>query len=133
MLEDHSPTSRSNSRKPFRRKGAKTVLFNNSCVYYQLESIYDSSDADDEDRHQEEPAVDEQPHPLDKPPEPEFDTEDRGVKRIHRQRTDFVDLDDTDQTLDQASLSPRIDIETMDVAGSLDTYPWYSLLTPCRL
>src|SRR5271169_1470633 len=55
MLEDHSPTSRSSTRKPFRRKGAKTVIFNNSCTYYQLESTsYDTSDCEEEEEEDDE-------------------------------------------------------------------------------
>jgi hypothetical protein len=48
MLEDHSPTNRSGNRKPFRRKGGKSVVFNNSCTYYQLDAaVYDSSDGEE--------------------------------------------------------------------------------------
>src|SRR5271154_4927120 len=55
MLEDHSPTSRSSTRKPFRRKGAKTVIFNNSCTYYQLESLsYDTSDGEEDEDEDDE-------------------------------------------------------------------------------
>jgi len=121
MLEDHSPTSRSSSRKPFRRKGAKTVIFNNSCTYYQLESTYDTSDGEedeDDDDELEDLITDGQIEELD---EESVEVEIRAPEPKPNlvQRRDEVTEPDPfmDSDVDAPHPSPRIGIES-DVSGS---------------
>jgi hypothetical protein len=122
MLEDHSPTSRSSSRKPFRRKGAKTVIFNNSCTYYQLESTsYDTSDGEedeDDDDELEDLITDGQIEELD---EESVELEIRAPEQKPNlvQRRDEVTEPDPfmDSDVDAPHPSPRIGIES-DVSGS---------------
>lgn len=120
MLEDHSPTSRSSTRKPFRRKGAKTVIFNNSCTYYQLESLsYDTSDGEedeDEDDEIEDLITDGQIDELDEGSvEPEIQSPEQNLAQL---RSDEVADQDPfmDSDVDAPHPSPRIGIES-DVSG----------------
>jgi hypothetical protein len=118
MLEDHSPTSRSSSRKPFRRKGGKTVIFNSSCVYYQLDCNYYSSDAEDDDHEQEDAPQEEEVNQLDEA-EGEIRTEDDTNHRPQYRKTDTADLDESgDYDFDQPQTSLRMGPETMDVSGN---------------
>jgi|SRR5277367_953540 hypothetical protein len=128
MLEDHSPTSRSSSRKPFRRKGAKTVIFNNSCTYYQLESTsYDTSDGeedeDDDDDELEDLITDGQIDELDEDSvEPEIRAADQKSNPVQR-REEVTEPDPfMDSDIDAPHPSPRIGIES-DVSGSIFSYP----------
>ena len=121
MLEDHSPTGRSSSRKPFRRKGAKTVIFNNSCTYYQLESAsYDTSDGEDdeEDDELEESINDGQIDDLEeKSVEPEPRSPDHESNLAQFQRDEIPETDPfMDSDIDAPHPSPRIGIES-DVSG----------------
>jgi hypothetical protein len=117
MLEDHSPTSRSSSRRPFRRKGAKTVVFNSSCTYFQLESIsYDSSDAEDEEDELEDFAANGQIDDYEDPVSEAQATEDRD-NALQRRKTDLAELDVMIDDVDAPHPSPRIGIESVDVSG----------------
>jgi hypothetical protein len=107
MLEDHSPPSRNSNRKPFRRKGSKTVLFSNSCIYYQLESTsYDAFDDDQVDEDIEELIMEGQ---LDG-----FDQDDQ----IDLLESGPGDEMNTDTEMDSSHPSPRLSIEA-DVSGML--------------
>jgi hypothetical protein len=120
MLEDHSPTSRSSSRRPFRRKGAKTVMFNNSCTYYQLDSTsYDTSDGEEEDDDGPDPVNDAQVDDLDQQSS-EVDSQARIGKfeAVSRQTDDLSEMEALMDAEVDAPLSPRIGIETIDVSGS---------------
>ena len=117
MLEDHSPTNRSGSRKPFRRKGGKSVLFNTSCIYYQIEPVDDSSDGEDEDVDQEDLITDsqlEEVDPLETESKPSEDEQSRTVQRLKPE----VVVEDIDFEPDQPHPSPRIDGESVDVGTS---------------
>lgn len=115
MLGDHSPTSRSSSRKPFRRKGAKTVIFNNSCTYYQLESTsYDTSDAEEEEEDIEDLITDGQTGELDQ----EVETPEEKIDSLQRQKEDLVEMDSLiDNDGDTPHLSPRIGMDSVDYSG----------------
>src|ERR1700722_5325797 len=119
MLEDHSPTSRSGSRRPFRRKGAKTVVFNSSCTYFQLEPIsYDSSDAEDEEDDQEDFTTDGQIDEYDEPiSEIGNLTAGEEDNALQRRKTDLAELDVLIDDVDAPHPSPRIGIESVDVSG----------------
>jgi hypothetical protein len=121
MLEDHSPTSRSSSRKPFRRKGAKTVIFNNSCTYYQLESLsYDTSDAEEEEEDDAEDLItdgqfDELDHEASevdsRPPSEKVDTfQHRGDGLTETNAL-------VDNEVDTPHPSPHIGMEPLDYSG----------------
>lgn len=119
MLEDHSP-SRSSSRRPFRRRGAKTVIFNNSCTYYQIDSTsYDTSDGEEEDEDAQDP-IEVQMDSLDQP-STEIDSQTKNGKletngRLNDGLAEMEALIDAEV---DSPLSPRFGIETMDVSGSL--------------
>ena len=123
MLEDHSPTGRSSSRKPFRRKGAKTVIFNNSCTYYQLESTsYDTSDGEEgeEDDDELELITDGQPDLDEDSLEPQSDPRSN-LAQLHRDEAQ--DLDPfMDSDVDAPYPSPRIGLES-DMSGCFFPYP----------
>ena|SRR5579859_7497247 len=117
MLEDHSPTSRSSSRKPFRRKGAKTVIFNNSCTYFQLDPIsYASSDEGEEEDDPEDLITESQIEDYDEPAtgaaRPYGDT-DHALQKGQQEITELEDYNEHDIS----HPSPRIGIETVDVSG----------------
>src|SRR5271169_3093800 len=121
MLEDHSPTSRSSSRKPFRRKGAKTVIFNNSCTYYQLDSLsYDTSDAEEEEEEDTEDLItDGQFEELDEEVS-EVDSNPPGerVDTLQRRKDDLVEMNAMiDNEVDAPHPSPRIGLEPLDYSG----------------
>ena len=120
MLEDHSPTSRSSSRRPFRRKGAKTVVFNSSCTYFQLEPIsYDSSDAEEEEDELDDFAMDTQNDDSDDPVS-ETDNQsasDRDIA-LQRRNEDLAELDVLVDDVDAPHPSPRIGIESVGVTGT---------------
>jgi len=115
MLEDHSPTTRSSSRKTFRRKGSKSVVFDNDCVYYQLEATsYESSDPEDERDDPEDVITDGQ---LDDYDQEEVDAPHETTSQ-QRNKLEILDLDiSTETELDGSHPSPRIGIETVDVSG----------------
>lgn len=114
MLEDHSPTSRSSSRKPFRRKGAKTVVFNSSCTYFQLEPInYDSSDVSDDEDDLEEYADGQ----MDEYDEPVAEADQATDKTMQRRKADLAELDELIDDVDAPHPSPRIGIESGDETG----------------
>jgi hypothetical protein len=117
MLEDHSPTSRSSSRKPFRRKGAKTVIFNNSCTYYQLESTsYDTSDAEEEEEDIEDLITDGQIDELDQ--EVETHHPEEKIDSLQRRKEDLAEMDSLiDNDVDAPHLSPRIGMDSVDYSG----------------
>jgi len=116
MLEDHSPTTRSGSRKTFRRKGSKSVVFDNDCVYYQLEATsYESSDPEDEGNDPEDVITDGQ---LDDYDQEVGQEEAMETNSQQRNKIDPVDLDISPETEpDGSHPSPRIGIETVDVSG----------------
>jgi hypothetical protein len=134
MLEDHSPTGRSSSRKPFRRKGAKTVIFNNSCTYYQLDSTaYDSSDAEDEEDDKEDFITDGQIDEFDQQSS-ELDSHiiEEKVNALQNHRDDFEDLDElVDIEPDAPHPSPRIGIESVALSG-IALFMALSLFRSCR-
>lgn len=113
MLEDHSPTSRSSSRKPFRRKAAKTVIFNSSCTYYQLDSLHSGSEGEDDEDYTEDYITEIQLDEFDEPLSEQGDQplEDRALRR----KADLAELDELIDNEDHPS--PRIGIETLDVSG----------------
>jgi hypothetical protein len=121
MLEDHSPTSRSSSRKPFRRKAAKTVVFNNSCTYYQLDSLHSDSDGEDEEDYTEDYITESQ---LDDCDEQSSEHEDQAkedrANALQQKRADLVEFDELIDNEDHPS--PRIGIETLDVSGQIHSY-----------
>jgi hypothetical protein len=118
MLEDHSPTSRSNARKPFRRKGGKSVIFNTSCVYYQLEPADDSSGAEEGEGDREEPIAGAQGNGLEKPAsEVENHLEENAAKPKAHQNPEIL-VEELYNVIDQPHDSPRIDNETVDVTGT---------------
>ena len=120
MLEDHSPTSRSSSRKPFRRKGAKGVIFNSSCTYYQLESFeVDSSD-------DEVPEDDTEDFITDSQLEEDFDdpitdvepqTPAEQVDVLERRKSDLAELDELIDPETEAEESSEMGVDTLDVSG----------------
>src|SRR3981189_2785794 len=114
MLEDHSPTSRSSSRKPFRRKAAKNVIFNSSCTYYQLDSLHTDSEGEDEEDYTEDYITEIQLDDCDEPASEQGDqpTEDR-ANALQRRKVDLAELDELIDNEDHPS--PRIGIETLDV------------------
>ena len=119
MLEDHSPTSRSSSRKTFRRRGAKTVVFNNSCTYYQLDSLsYDTSDGEDDGEGAVELITDSQIDDFDQEPEVESQSEEEKINPL-QSREDFVAemntlIDNEDDTLHPR---PRIGMDSIPVSS----------------
>jgi len=117
MLEDHSPTNRQNTRKPFRRKGGKNVLFNTSCVYYQLEPMDDSSEAEDEGLDQEELITDGQLDELDEPLTEATNRLEENSLKVNQRRQPQIVVEEPDNEIDQPHPSPRIDAETVDVTG----------------
>lgn len=121
MLEDHSPTSRSSSRKPFRRKAAKTVVFNNSCTYYQLDSLHSDSDGEEEEDYTEDYITEIQ---LDDCDEQSSEHEDQAKEDranvLQQKRADLVEFDELIDNEDHPS--PRIGIETLDVSGQFHFY-----------
>lgn len=120
MLEDHSPTSRSSSRKPFRRKGAKTVIFNNSCTYYQLESLsYDTSDAEGEEVTEDLIAEDQADESDQEASEVEIHPPEEKVETKQRRQDDLTEIDTLiDNEIDVPHPSPRIGMDTVDYSGS---------------
>lgn len=120
MLEDHSPTSRSSSRKPFRRKGAKGVIFNSSCTYYQLESFdVDSSDDDVPEDDTEDFITDSQlEEDFDNPVtdiEPQTPTEQIDV--LERRKSDLAELDEMINSETETYETSEITTDTLDVSG----------------
>lgn len=117
MLEDHSPTSRSSSRKPFRRKGAKSVAFNTSCTYYELDNSYDSSDAEEEGEDSEAVIANGQIVGSDHLASEEADSSEENAIALLRERDDVSEINELiDNELDHPS--PRIGIETVDLSGT---------------
>ena|SRR5579859_595224 len=116
MLEDHSPTSRSSSRKPFRRKPAKTVVFNSSCTYYQLDSLQSESEGEDDEGCTEDYITEIQLDEFDEPLSEQGDQpmEDR-ANALQRRKADLAELDELIDNEDHPS--PRIGHETLDVSG----------------
>jgi hypothetical protein len=122
MLEDHSPSSRSSNRKPFRRKASKTVIFNNSCIYYQLESTsYDTSDDDQDDEGAEPLVIEGQIDEFDQQAseaEPPGTAIEEKINTLQRRQDDLAELDALiDKELDAPHPNPRIGIEN-DVSGT---------------
>src|SRR6266496_4368586 len=120
MLEDHSPTSRSSSRKPFRRKGAKTVIFNNSCTYYQFESLaYDTSDGEDDEDDTEDLITDGQTEDYEQETaEVETKKLEEKIDPIQRRKDELAEMDALiDSEVDAPHPSPRIGMDTVDVSG----------------
>jgi hypothetical protein len=127
MLEDHSPTSRSSSRKPFRRKGAKGVIFNSSCTYYQLESFeVDSSDdeAPEDDTEDfitdsqleedfDDPIMDVEPH-----------TPAEQIDVLERRKSDLAELDELIDPEPGAQESSEMGTDTLDVSGHFLRLSW---------
>lgn len=127
MLEDHSPTSRSSSRKPFRRKGAKGVIFNSSCTYYQLESFeVDSSDdeAPEDDTEDfitdsqleedfDDPIMDVEPH-----------TPAEQIDVLERRKSDLAELDELIDPEPGAQESSEMGADTLDVSGHFLRLSW---------
>ena len=120
MLEDHSPTSRSSSRKPFRRKGAKTVIFNNSCTYYQLESLaYDTSEGEDDEDDIEDLITDGQTEDHEQEAaEMETKRPEEKIDPVQRRKDELAEMDALiDSDVDAPHPSPRIGMDTVDVSG----------------
>jgi len=119
MLEDHSPTSRSSSRKPFRRKGGKNVIFDSSCVYYQLDPTDDTSEAEDDDGDQDDMITDSQLDVLDESvKETSIRVEGNQTKPVQRQKSQAA-VEEIDKNVEQPHPSPRMDSETIDVTGAV--------------
>ena len=126
MLEDHSPTSRSSSRKPFRRKGAKTVVFNNSCTYYQLESLaYDTSDGEDDEEGTENLIAEGQNDDYEQEVvEVETKTPEEKIDPMRHRKDELAEMDALiDSEVDAPHPSPRIGMDTVDVSGISPTLP----------
>jgi hypothetical protein len=126
MLEDHSPTSRSSSRKPFRRKGAKNVVFNNSCTYYQLESLAsDTSDGEDDDEATEDLIREDSNDDYDQEAaEVETTKPEEKINPMQRRKDDLAEIDALiDSEVDAPHPSPRIGMDTVDVSGISATFP----------
>ena len=124
MLEDHSPTSRSSSRKPFRRKGAKTVIFNNSCTYYQLESLaYDTSDGED-DEGTEDLVTEGQNDDYDQEAaEVEAKKSEEKIDPMQRRKDDLAEMEALiDSDVDAPHPSPRIGMDAVHVSGISPTF-----------
>ena len=120
MLEDHSPTSRSSSRKPFRRKGAKAVIFNNSCTYYQLDSLaYDTSDGEDDEEGMEDLITDGHNDDYNQEvAEVETKKTEEKIDPMQRRKDDLAEIDALiDSEVDAPHPSPRIGMDTVDVSG----------------
>lgn len=114
MLEDHSPTSRSGTRKPFRRKGGKSVAFNNSCTYYQLDTItYDTSDGEEDEDEGEPLAVEDKLEDDDLQEGIEDDRSEQSYGRKDDYETDA--LHDTEEDAPQPS--PRMGMDSADGSG----------------
>jgi hypothetical protein len=121
MLEDHSPTSRSSNRKPFRRKGAKTVIFNNSCTYYQLESMsYDTSEGEEDEEEDELEELINEGHIDELDPqstERDIHLTGQGPDQSQLRRDELAEVDPfMDSDVDAPHPSPRIGLES-DVSG----------------
>jgi hypothetical protein len=116
MLEDHSPTTRSGTRKPFRRKGGRSVAFNNSCTYYQLDTLaYDTSEGEEDEGEGDPLAVE------DKLEDDELqegsELEDRSELSYGR-NDDFAEIDALLENEDDAPQpSPRIGMDSADGSG----------------
>jgi len=109
MLEDHSSTSRSSTRKPFRRKGGKSVVFNNSCTYYQLDTIaYDTSDGEEDEDEGDSLAA------ADKVEEGELEEGDDDESEMK----DELEIDALlDNEEDTPQPSPRMGMDSADGSG----------------
>jgi len=112
MLEDHSPTHRSGTRKPFRRKGGKSVVFNNSCTYYQLDTIaYDTSDGEEDEDEGDSLGAE------DKVEEGELDERDDDESEMYG-RKDELEIDASlDNEEDTPQPSPRMGMDSADGSG----------------
>ena len=123
MLEDHSPTSRSSSRKPFRRKGAKTVIFNNSCTYYQLESLaYDTSDGED-DEGTEDLVTGQNDDYDQEAAEVETKKPEEKIDPMQRRKDDLAEMEALiDSDVDAPHPSPRIGMDAVHVSGISPTF-----------
>ena len=120
MLEDHSPTSRSSSRKPFRRKGAKGVVLNSSCTYYQLESFdLDSSDDEEQEDETEDFITDSQLEEEFDDPVMEVEAQTPAERNdvLERRKSDLAELDELIDHEVEPDLSPRMGVDTLDVSG----------------
>jgi hypothetical protein len=115
MLEDHSPTNRSGNRKPFRRKGGKSVVFNNSCTYYQLDAaVYDSSDGEEGEDEGESIVVD------DKLEDDELhDGNELESEPSYGRKDDFETDGLLENEEDGPHPSPRMGMESADGSGTL--------------
>jgi len=113
MLEDHSPTHRSGTRKPFRRKGGKSVVFNNSCTYYQLDTIaYDTSDGEEDEEEGDPLAVE------DKVEGGELDEGDDDRSELYGRKDDLLEIDALlDNEEDAPQPSPRMGMDSADGSG----------------
>jgi hypothetical protein len=119
MLEDHSSSSRSNSRRHFRKKGAKGVAFHTSCTYYQLDSTtFDSSDSEgDQEIEREDLITESQLDEFDDSSEMDVASSNDYVVVTSPTSIDSGDIDEFALQDGGAFPSPRLDIENADISG----------------
>jgi hypothetical protein len=94
------------------------VVFNNSCTYYQLDSLHSDSEGEDEEDYTEDYITEIQLDDSDEHnSEHGHQSKEERTTALQQRRANLAELDELIDNEDHPS--PRIGIETLDVSGQL--------------